>query len=60
MTFGGAVRSATLNTMIAAVPWHYWIGFVLFLQIVGVIVLIGVGYLHKVTRLKYSKNRYDT
>ncbi len=46
--------------MIAAVPWHYWIGFVLFLQAVGVVALVGVGYLYKVTRLRYSKNRYDS
>ena len=40
-----------------AVIWHYWIGVVLFLSVVGLLVVTVGGYFAKVTRLKYPPRR---
>jgi len=48
--------ATTLDPMIAVV-WHYWLG--LILLIVGVLSLVGlaVGYISKVTAMKYPNRR---
>jgi uncharacterized membrane protein len=43
--------------MIAAVPWHYWLGLVLLIAGVGSIVAYIVGYLKSVTALKYPNRK---
>ena len=40
-----------------AVIWHYWIGIVLFLSVVGLLAAIVAGYFAKVVRPKYPPRR---
>lgn len=42
---------------LAAVIWHYWIGIVLFLSVIGVIGSVVAGYFLKVVRPKYPQKR---
>lgn len=40
-----------------AVIWHYWIGLVLFLSVVGLLAAVIGGYFVKVVRPKYPPRR---
>lgn len=40
-----------------AVIWHYWIGIVLFLSVVGLLASLVAGYFTKVVRPKYPSRR---
>ena len=42
---------------LAANIWHYWIGIVLFLSVVGVTGAVIAGYFFKVVRPKYPQKR---
>ncbi len=48
-----SAAAPNLNGMALAVIWHYWLG--VFLVVGGVLFVVGsiVGYLVKVTRLRY-------
>ncbi len=37
-----------------AKPWHYWIAFVLMASFLGMVVMLGLGYLVRVTMAKYG------
>jgi uncharacterized integral membrane protein len=43
--------------MIAAYPWHYWLGLVLLLAAVLATLQVVVGYLVKVTATRYPNRR---
>lgn len=43
--------------MLAAVIWHYWIGIVLFLSVIGLLAALVAGYFVKVVRPKYPPRR---
>lgn len=40
-----------------AVIWHYWIGVVLFLSVIGLLAAVVAGYFVKVVRPKYPPRR---
>jgi hypothetical protein len=42
---------------VLAVIWHYWIGIVLFLSVVGLLAATIAGYFVKVVRPKYPSRR---
>jgi hypothetical protein len=46
-----------MRSMIAAYPWHYWLGLVLLLAGVLATVQVIVGYLVKVTATRYPNRR---
>lgn len=43
--------------MLAAVPWHYWIGVSLVLGTIPAVLAAIGGYFYFVTRTRYPKNR---
>lgn len=43
--------------MSLAVIWHYWIGIVLLLSVLGLVAAVIVGYFAKVVRPKYPQKR---
>ena len=43
--------------MSLAVIWHYWIGVVLFLSVIGLVAAVAFGYFAKVVRPKYPQKR---
>ena len=47
---------ATIEPMIAVV-WHFWLGLILLIAGVGAIVNVIVGYVTKVSALKYPNRR---
>jgi len=47
---------ATIEPMIAVV-WHFWLGLILLIAGVGAIVNVIVGYVTKVSSLKYPNRR---
>lgn len=47
---------ATIEAMIAVV-WHFWLGLILLIAGVGAIVNVIVGYVAKVSSLKYPNRR---
>ena len=47
---------ATIESMIAVV-WHFWLGLVLLIAGVGAVVNVIVGYVTKVSALKYPNRR---
>jgi len=47
---------ATIDSMIAVV-WHFWLGLVLLIAGVGAVVNVIVGYVTKVSALKYPNRR---
>ena len=47
---------ATIEPMIAVV-WHFWLGLILLIAGVGAIVNVIVGYVAKVSSLKYPNRR---
>lgn len=47
---------ATIKPMIAVV-WHFWLGLVLLIAGVGAVVNVIVGYVTKVSALKYPNRR---
>jgi len=47
---------ATIDYMIAVV-WHFWLGLILLIAGVGAIVNVIVGYVAKVSSLKYPNRR---
>lgn len=47
---------ATIEFMIAVV-WHFWLGLILLIAGVGAIVNVIVGYVAKVSSLKYPNRR---
>jgi hypothetical protein len=49
-----APASAATPVVLAAKPWHYWISFVLAASLVGLVVMMVVGYFVKVVMLKYG------
>jgi hypothetical protein len=42
---------------VLSVIWHYWIGVVLFLSVVGLLLAVAAGYFAKVVRPKYPSRR---
>jgi hypothetical protein len=42
---------------VLAVIWHYWIGVVLFVSVIGLLVATIGGYFSKVVRPKYPPRR---
>ena len=46
---------ATMDPLLAAKVWHYWISFALVGLIALVLIMLGVGYLSKVTSQKYPR-----
>ena len=55
--FGEAGATSTLNPMLAAEIWHWWIGVVLTVVAVLTVVMLVVGYLKQVTAARYPNRR---
>lgn len=43
--------------LLATVVWHYWIGVVIAAAAVATMLFLGVGYLRKVSALRYPRKR---
>lgn len=50
----GAAPASASPLMAAAKPWHFWIAPVLAVSVVGVMVMLVLGYVLKVVTLKYG------
>jgi len=44
---------SSIYLMLAAVPWHWWLGAGLLIAGIGAVVSLGAGYLRKVESLKH-------
>lgn len=50
----GAAPASAAPVLAAAKPWHYWIAFVLMASFLGLVAMLGIGYLVRVTMAKYG------
>jgi len=48
---------ASINSVISAVVWHWWLGAGLLIAGIGAVISLVVGYISQVTALKYPNRR---